>query len=365
MRYYIGLISGTSLDGIDATIVDFHDNQTKLIASHCHTFPTLLHKKLSAFCNGIDTTIDHLGALDVEVGRLFAEATQQLLAQANIDYNDIIAIGSHGQTVYHQPQASTPFTLQIGDPNTIAALTGITTIADFRRKDIALGGEGAPFAPLFHRQMTHGQPRSAVVNIGGIANITCLTEDTTIGFDSGPGNRLLDLWCQQYHDQPFDRDGKWAASGNIDSTLLQKMLSDAYFHQAPPKSSGREYFHNDWLHHYLNQLDYALPPVDIQATLTALTAETIATAIKTNLSSPANVMVCGGGTHNQHLITLLTQQLTDYSVSSCAQFGWDPDWIEAILFAWLAKERLEQRNVDLCAITGATRPTILGGIYAP
>ena len=259
-NYYIGLLSGTSMDGVDAAIVDFSENKPpKLIASHAEPIPELLREKTRLLCVPGDNEINRLGEADVEWGHLFATATLKLLKLANISAKEIIAIGSHGQTIRHKPTATTPFTLQIGDPNTIAALTQITTVADFRRMDMAFGGQGAPLAPAFHRYLFQKSARDTmVINIGGIANITYLPANFTakiIGFDTGPGNTLMDAWCRKHINRPYDENGEWAMQGQINDTLLDRLLKDAYFSQQAPKSTGPEYFHLTWLNSSFNAVD--------------------------------------------------------------------------------------------------------------
>ncbi|MDH3533179.1 MAG: anhydro-N-acetylmuramic acid kinase, partial [Gammaproteobacteria bacterium] len=270
---FIGLISGTSMDGIDAALVEFGDASVKILQTRAHDYPATLRQELSAAIQNPERcTLDDVGSLDRAVGECFRDAAIALLADAGIAPTAVTAIGSHGQTLRHQPQAARPFSLQIGDPAVIATGTGITTVADFRRADIALGGEGAPLAPAFHEWLfgNVAAPR-AVLNIGGIANITVLSAEgaTTTGFDTGPGNTLLDAWTRKHRDTPFDTDGGWAASGVVSEDLLTRLLADAYFAAAPPKSTGFEYFNLDWLGQALAD---AIDPVDVQATLCALTA---------------------------------------------------------------------------------------------
>ena len=276
-----------------------------------------------------------------------------------------MAIGSHGQTLRHEPYSEAPFTLQIGNPGIIAAGTGITTVADFRSADIALGGQGAPLAPAFHEWLLR-EPGAlrAVVNIGGIANVTILPpgDGATTGFDTGPGNTLLDAWCREHRGQSFDESGAWAADGNVDQALLERLLGDPYFSAAPPKSTGFEYFNLGWL-------DAAgvdnIPPVDVQATLAALTARTIGDAIRDAASDRCEVFVCGGGVHNDELMRLLAEELPGCRVQSTGAAGLDPDWVEAVAFAWLAKRRLASETGSLASVTGANRDSILGVIHEP
>lgn len=293
----------------------------------------------------------------------FAAAINQFLQVYNIAPAQIEAIGSHGQNIYHHPHPPYPFTLQIGDPNTIAALTGITTVADFRRKDLAYGGQGAPLVPAFHAEIfRHPHKNRVIVNIGGIANITVLPADPTqpvIGFDTGPGNALLDSWIAKHLEQTHDHDGKWAAQGQYSETLLNALLSDPYFFHPSPKSTGREYFNLNWLKNFL---PFTAKPVDIQATLVELTARSIIDAINKHMLE-GEIFVCGGGAHNAFLMQRLGSLAKNYTVSSTQTLHISPDWIEAMAFAWLAKQTLEKKPGNMPQVTGARQTAILGGIY--
>lgn len=362
-HYYIGLLSGTSMDGVDAAIVDFSKNKPpKLIAYHAEPIPELLREKTRLLCVPGDNEINRLGEADVEWGQLFATATQTLLKLANISAKEIIAIGSHGQTIRHKPTGKTPFTLQIGDPNTIAALTQITTVADFRRMDMALGGQGAPLAPAFHRYLFQNTTcDTMVINIGGIANITYLPMDPAqriIGFDTGPGNTLMDAWCRLHINRPFDENGQWAMQGHVNETLLSRLLNDPYFSQHPPKSTGPEYFHLTWL-------NSTISPVDTQRTLLELTAQSIANEVgRLTTTATCNVLLCGGGAHNKTLVTRLQKLLGEkFNISMTDEHNVPSHWLEAMLFAWLAKMRLENQPLDLTSITGSHTPVLLGGVF--
>lgn len=361
-KYYIGLLSGTSMDAIDAAIVDFNSNKPRLIAAHSHTIPDDLKERTRRLYTPGDNEINCFGECDIEWGRLFAHAALGILKKAQLSKDDIIAIGSHGQTIRHSPKSLHPFTVQIGDPNTIAALTGITTVADFRRMDIALGGQGAPLAPAFHRYLFQKrQSDTFIVNIGGIANVTYLPIDPqkkVLGFDTGPGNTLMDAWCRLHLGKPFDEHGTWAMQGQCDEKFLRRLLNDEYFSQQPPKSTGPEYFHLDWVRS-------AIAPQDTQRTLLELTAKTITDAIATLAStSSSDVFLCGGGAHNTTLVNRIQDLLgKNFSVSSTESQGVASDWLEAMLFAWLAKMRIENQAIDLKSITGSTLPALLGGVY--
>jgi anhydro-N-acetylmuramic acid kinase len=366
---FIGLISGTSMDAVDAALVDFSAVSPQLLATHSHPLPATLRGSLAELISS-DTgnTLKRLGALDAELGELFAQAAIDLLGEAATDNPTVRAIGSHGQTVWHQPDGPYPFSLQIGDPNIIAARTGITTVADFRRRDMALRGQGAPLVPAFHAQIFRSATEErAVVNIGGIANITVLPADNAqpvTGFDCGPGNVLMDIWAQRCLDKPYDFDGQFALSGSVNWTLLNRLLQDAYFLRAPPKSTGREYFNSRWLNEILEETGSSLPANDVQSTLAWFTARGISDALLRHAPTTERVLLCGGGIHNAAVIRALQSALPGINIDSTSQYGLDPDWVEAVTFAWLARQTLAGRAGNLPSVTGATQSAILGGIYS-
>ena len=366
-RYYVGLMSGTSLDGMDTVLVKFTPNGVLQVEQTYLPMPDALRTALLEACGASHITFEQLAYLDVEVARFAANAVSKLLDKARVTAQDIIALGSHGQTLYHAPRGTHPTTLQVGDPNIIAELTGITTVADFRRRDIAANGEGAPLVPAFHRAVFSSDDESRVIlNIGGIANITVLpganSNDETVGFDTGPGNVLMDHWHRQHHDGHYDKDGNWAASGQIIHALLQKMLEEAYFKLSPPKSTGRELFNDQWLNQKLNLKNSLHKKEDIQATLCELTALSISQALHTWASEAQRVIVCGGGAHNRHLLKRLQAHL-EIDVETSEQYGIAPDWVEATAFAWLAKQTMEKQPGNLPSVTGAQSEVILGGVY--
>lgn len=363
--YYIGLMSGTSMDAIDAVLVELTDNKCRLIAHSSHAFPAEIKQSLLTLLEPATDEIPRLMQMDVALGRLFAEAVNQLLIQSGLKCTDIIAIGSHGQTLRHYPATKYPATLQIGDANTIAELTGITTVADFRRRDMAAGGQGAPLVPAFHNVIFHDNKQDQVIlNLGGIANITLLPAHNKVsGYDTGPANCLMDSWVQQHLRINYDRDGEWGASGHVHPGLLERLLNEPYFSQPAPKSTGREYFNLGWLNESLKSFP-KLAPQDVQATLVELTAQSICDAIEQSLPAATQVLVCGGGVHNQHLMQRLNDLLIGQNVLSTHHVGVDPDWIEAMAFAWLAKQTLERKPGNLPEVTGATHPVVLGAIYS-
>ncbi len=363
----IGLISGTSIDSVDAVLVEFKDNRPCLLACHAEPIPTPLRGEVMDLAQPGPNELDRMARLDQSVARLFAAAVEELLGQASVPPEQVRAIGSHGQTIRHVPGGSEPYTVQLGNPSLIAELTGITTVADFRRRDMAAGGEGAPLAPAFHAAFLRSPDESrVVVNIGGMANITVLPGNSDLpvsGFDTGPGNALLDGWAQRHLSEPMDRAGAWAAGGHTVTSLLEYLLRDDYFSLQPPKSTGREYFHLDWVDSALARWGEHIAAQDVQATLVALTTHSIALAIQRHAPGAARILVCGGGVHNSALIHSLQGQLGMIPMESTAAHGVDPDYLEAIGFAWLAKRTLEGRPGNLPEVTGARGLRVLGGIY--
>ncbi len=365
---YVGLMSGTSMDGIDAALVEFGDHLCEVRATLAVPYPEKLRTNLlKASRTPAECTVDVIGGLDRWIGECFRDATLALLDQSEFAAGDIAAIGSHGQTLRHQPHAAKPFTMQIGDPNVIATGTRITTVADFRRADVVLGGEGAPLAPAFHQWLfADPDANRAVVNIGGIANVTLLlaSSSAVTGFDTGPGNTLLDTMARQNLDKAYDAGGAWAASGRVSDELLGLMCSDKYFELPPPKSTGFEYFSAGWLNAKISTLGKNAPTaVDIQATLAELSARTIATAILENAPEVHDILVCGGGVQNTDLMQRLTTYLAGSTVKSTEDCGLHPDWVEAAAFAWLAKRRLEGKPGNLPEVTGASHAALLGAVY--
>jgi len=362
---YIGLISGTSADGIDAVLAGFSRGVPQLQASHTHPWPDDLRQRMLALAQGeraID--LDAFGRLDVQIGQCFADAALQLLERSGTPASAVRAIGSHGQTLRHRPAGEYPFTLQLGDPSVIAERCGIDVVADFRRTDVAAGGQGAPLLPALHAMLLARPGHTRVVlNLGGIANITVLgADDRVLGFDTGPANGLLDAWHLRQRGEPFDRDGAYAASGRLDAGLLDALLADPYFTLPPPKSTGREYFHLDWL--AARAPLAALDPADVQATLLELTARSVVVAIARHAPEADEVLVCGGGVHNSALMRRLGELLAPRILQGTSRYGIDPDFLEATAFAWLARQRLLGLPGNLPAVTGARGPRVLGAIYS-
>lgn len=360
---FIGLMSGTSLDGVDAVLLRF-EPELSVEFARTYDLPDALVKNLLALSQtDAQIHLDDAGRLDTELGQCFANVVLQCLRDANLTADAVTAIGSHGQTLRHAPHGEHPFTLQLGDAHIIAEQCGIDTVADFRRRDVAAGGQGAPLVPAFHAAIfsNAGEAR-AVLNMGGIANLTLLSRDGSVrGFDTGPGNGLMDAWCRQHRNKSFDAHGEFAASGTVHAELLQRCLADAWFKLAPPKSTGRDQFNLVWLQAKMQGLD--ISPADVQATLAALTAHTIADALQSEMPSCQRVLVCGGGSHNPVLMQQLGDLLASIQIDTTAAHGLDPDYVEAAAFAWLAKENLAGRAGNLPAVTGARGLRVLGVLY--
>ncbi|MFP1683573.1 anhydro-N-acetylmuramic acid kinase [Alloalcanivorax sp. C16-1] len=360
VQLFAGLMTGTSLDGIDAVLARFENQGVEILATHSAPLPPPLRERLLALTRPGDNEIDRAGPCHRALGREYTAAIQALLAAAHIDPRAVTAIGCHGQTVRHRP-GDDGFSLQLGCADTLATGTGLPVISDFRNKDMVLGGQGAPLAPRFHEYL-FGAPdaRVAVLNLGGIANVSLLDHGTlTGGFDTGPANTLLDLWHQRHRGQGFDADGTWAAGGRVLPTLLEALLADPYFQQAPPKSTGREYFHLDWL---LQAVEDSAAPRDVQATLAELSARSVADALAP--FAPARLLVCGGGAHNDDLMARLSRCL-GVTAESTSRAGLAPDWVEAAAFAWLAWAWWHRVPGNAPAVTGARRPAVLGRLTLP
>lgn len=360
--YYIGLMSGTSLDSIDAVLVENHRGKVCFLHSCSHPLPDQLRKNLLELALPGTNEIEKLADVEPAFALESARAVNHLLQLANIDSGEIKAIGSHGQTIRHRPEKG--FTLQIGDPSRIAELTNITLVSDFRRRDMAAGGQGAPLVPAFHKAVFASPDENrVVVNIGGIANISILSNQHSVsGFDTGPGNMLMDYWCQKHRQTAYDQNGDWAASASFDQRLLDDFLKEKYFQQAPPKSTGRELFNGSWLERKLKPYFYLEPEV-VQATLCHLTAGCIITAILDYAPETDAVYISGGGAHNIELVRAIQAGLEHRKVTKVDELGIGADWVEAVAFAWLAQQTLNRQTGSLPEVTGAKGPRILGAIY--
>lgn len=367
---YVGLMSGTSADGIDAALVDFADPASpRLLAAHASPWPQALRERLVELGqSGQSLTLDELGELNSRIATGFAGAVEGLLAAAAVAPGQVAAIGSHGQTVRHRPlgrggDGTFPFTLQLDDASLLAERTGIAVVADFRRRDVAAGGHGAPLLPALHAALLGGAGEDrAVLNLGGIGNLTLLpgASGDVRGFDTGPANALMDAWCRRHTGQGFDRGGTFAAGGRVDEALLQRLLADPWFALPPPRSTGRDQFHLGWVDASLSGGE---SPADVQATLLALTVRTVADALQATQPATARVIACGGGVHNPVLMGALARAMPGRTLESSAAHGLDPDFVEAMGFAWLARQTALGLPGNLPSVTGAAGPRILGGIY--
>ncbi len=362
---YIGVMSGTSMDGVDTALVSIEDTRITLLAHNEFPMPDDIKARLLEVCIGQKTDLITIGELDHQLGHLFADAVLQLLDKSDTPASSVTAIGNHGQTVFHQPTGDSPFTMQLGDANIIAAKTQIQTVADFRRKDMALGGQGAPLVPAFHHTIFHPQDSSVVVlNIGGISNISVLRPNhPTLGYDTGPGNMLMDAWVDKHTGEKFDRDAQFALKGQLNQALLEQLLNESYLSQLPPKSTGRELFNLPWLEQQLTEFK-DLATEDIQRTLCEYTALTIANEVEAyRLGNQPALYVCGGGTRNPLLMKRLAELLPSWDVDSTTSKGVDADYMEAMAFAWLAQRHVHQLPSNLPEVTGASRAASLGVLY--
>ena len=362
--YYIGLMSGTSMDGIDAVLVNFYDSKINVHTSLSFPYPNKLKRLLfEEIEKDFDIELDALGNLDVWVGECFRDATIALIEKSSINSHEISAVGSHGQTLRHLPNIKKPFSQQIGNVKIISEGTGLITVNNFRKSDIAAGGQGAPLVPAFHHWLFNKKNKNRViVNIGGISNITVLTKDKnkTIGFDTGPGNVLMDAWTRLNLKQDFDDSGKWSKKGKVIPKLINDFLDDPYFKLEPPKSTGFEYFNLSWLKKFKPEKYDA---ADIQSSLCELTVVSIIYAIKKYAPDTGEIYVCGGGVHNCELMRRLKNE--SFTTASTQSIGLDPDWVEASAFAWLAMRAIEGEFGNLPSVTGASKYVVLGDIYIP
>lgn len=376
MPVFVGLMSGTSLDGVDAALVRCGEGAPELLDAVGVSMPEELRQRLLALCQAHNISFSELAAAETAFCRLQAEAVKRLLDKSHTSPDSVTAIGSHGQTIEHapygfQPGGEPPYTCQLDNPSLLAELCGIDVVADFRRRDLAAGGQAAPLAPAFHAALFMASDEwRLVLNLGGFANVTLLPPASldvpVIGFDTGPANALLDDWYARHHSGRYDASGQWAAGGRVDQALLARLLDDDFFRRAPPKSTGREMFHRDWLRARLSGGEV---PQDVQATLAELTAASVALGVEQAMQQHAasgamTLIPCGGGAHNTDLMERLARRLPNVTIARCDSFGWSPDWLEAGAFGWLAWRRIERLPGNLASVTGAAGPRILGGIYS-
>jgi anhydro-N-acetylmuramic acid kinase len=356
---YIGVMSGTSLDGVDVVLCKIDSDSCELIYSLEYPFDDELKSDILSAING-STTLKNIGEIDTRLGMLYADTINAFMRHYNINPTDVTAIGLHGQTLWHEPESEFPFSMQLGNANIITAQTGVSVVSDFRQKDIALGGQGAPFAPAFHQEIFSKLNRHVgVINIGGIANMSLLG-DELIGYDIGAGNILMDYWISDNQKRAYDKNGEWADGGHVNAELLESMLSEPYYSKQAPKSCGRELFNASWLKKHLDKFQHVISQ-DVQATLLELTALTIANEVKK--TSTDLVLLCGGGAKNSALVKKLRIELKDIEVSLSDKYEVNGDFMEAMAFAWLAYKRIHKESVKLKSVTGAKENSILGCIY--
>lgn len=366
---FVGLMSGTSLDGVDGVLADFSDSAISVRGHASAPFSAALRAELLALNTPGSNELHRAALAGNALARVYAEVTQELLANAGQDARSVIAIGAHGQTVRHRPLEfdDVGYTLQVNNPSLLAELTGIDVVADFRTRDLAAGGQGAPLVPAFHNALFSSDEHAvAVLNIGGISNLSVLpvrhaAQGVVLGFDCGPGNALMDHWCQSHQGQPYDAGGAWAASGEVIPELLARLQAEPFFAKAPPKSTGRDLFNPSWLASHL-RASYGAP-ADVQATLAELTAATCAASLTRHGATSKLLVVCGGGALNDHLIARLRAHLPGLEVVSSAERGLPPQEVEAAAFAWLAKATIDRQPGNLASVTGARGGRVLGGIY--
>lgn len=363
---FIGLMSGTSLDGIDVALVEFEsaaigEQRPKVLSTQYLTYPAKLRAEILALQHPTHNELEVAEIMSNTLARLYAEAVNQLLTISKKSASDIIAIGNHGQTIRHRPELG--FTMQIGNPALLAELTGITVVSDFRSRDIAAGGQGAPLVPAFHKALfAHQHVNRAIINIGGIANITHLASNGEVfGFDSGPGNMLLDMWIKRHLNLDYDADGAWASTGKVMEPLLTALLAEPYLALPPPKSTGRDLFNESWLNALLFNQHYQAN--DVARTLVALTAHSIYNALIQHCADVDEIYLCGGGAKNSLLTHELASLLGEKKLATTDDLGIGIDWVEAVAFAWLARQCLNHKTANLPEVTGASGARILGAIY--
>lgn len=364
-EYYIGLMSGTSLDGVDGVLADCSASSTRVLQHAYRPFPAELAAELLALNHSGPDELHRAALAANALVRVYAAVVGELLQAAGLPAGAIAAIGAHGQTVRHRPGAfdGTGYTLQLNNPALLAELSGITVVADFRSRDVAAGGQGAPLVPAFHRALFGRAGQTvAVLNLGGMSNLSILRDDAVLGFDCGPGNALLDAWCRQHTGQPYDDQGRWGASGSVQPQLLVSLLQEPYFDQPPPKSTGRDLFHPGWLNERLGRHPH-LKPEDVQATLAELTARSCAIELQRHAQGCRRLIVCGGGAFNTQLMQRLRALLPGLAVVASDVEGLPPLQVEAAAFAWLARKTLHRETGSLESVTGAHGARVLGAIY--
>ena len=362
---YIGLMTGTSADSLDCAAVEFFDNELNIIGLKNYDMPSNIKKEISENTGSKTLNETLIKDLDLRLGEFFSDKVEEFISYFSLSKENIEAIGSHGQTIKHEPNSKPPFSLQIGNPQLISNQLGLKTIGNFRDDDIAKGGQGAPLSPIFHREVFAVEnKRRLIINIGGITNISLLGGGELIGFDTGPGNCLLDIWTKKNKRGNYDNEGNWAKSGTVDQDLLNIMMKDNYFSLEPPKSTGPDYFNLSWLQDCLVKLNRKIDPLDTQATLAELTASSLSNSLKRLKIVDENIYICGGGVHNKFLMSRISFLLGKKCYTT-DKLGLDPDYIEAICFAWLAYKRVNNIKFNMSAITGSNENVFLGKVYLP
>ena len=362
---YIGLMSGTSADSIDCATMDFSSEEIKVLSCNNFEIPEALREDIIKSSQSEIIDQESIDDLNFKMAEVLVDSVREIISDSNIEVEDIKAIGSHGQTIKHEPKSENPYTLQIGDPQKISNDLNITTVGHFRHDDIRAGGEGAPLTPVFHKKVFgSGSERKAIVNIGGITNITALNYPELIGFDTGPGNCLMDCWSRIHNVGDYDDKGSWASSGTVNRSLQEVMMRDEYFTRKYPKSTGPDYFNYEWIEKNLLKLPKEIPAEDVQATLLQLTVVSLIDSLNLLNLSNENIYLCGGGVHNDFLCNEINKQ-NKGRVGTTLELGIDPDYLEAICFGWLAKQRIKNKSFNLSKITGSNGEVYLGRIYKP
>jgi len=362
---YIGLMSGTSADSIDCAILDLSSEEIKILG--CKNFEIPKDLKADIIQSSQSKKIEQglIDNLNFKMAEVLVDSVKDIITDLNIEIEDIKAIGSHGQTIKHEPRSEIPYTLQIGDPQKISNDLNIKTVGNFRHDDIKAGGEGAPLTPIFHEKVFgKDKKKKVIVNIGGITNITALDHPEVIGFDTGPGNCLMDCWSRENNVGNYDNKGSWASSGTVNQSLLETMMADEYFSRKYPKSTGPDYFNHEWIKENILKSSKKISPEDVQATLLQVTVLSLIESINLLNLSNKNIYLCGGGVHNEFLCNEISKQ-SKAKVNTTLDLGIDPDYVEAICFGWLAKQRIENKNFNLNKVTGSKGEVYLGRIYEP
>jgi len=365
-KFFIGLMSGTSADSVDTVLLSISEERIQSLGTYNHPIPGKVKKSIyeSVYSENLDKNM--INKLDMLLGKIFSEAVNELLIQECLSSKDIQAIGSHGQTIKHSPNSPTPFSLQIGNAQLLANLTSIKTVSDFRSDDISAGGQGAPITPIFNEYAFSSKSKRVIINIGGITNITLLENKTqTTGYDTGPGNCLMDSWARENEVGNYDEGGNWANAGTVNPSLLKLMLEEDYFNKPSPKSTGPDFFNLEWVKNIIDKSGEKLTPEDLQSTLLELTVKSLTKELKgLGIVKSDGLYFCGGGIHNKSLMKRIKKD-SGFKVHTTADIGVDPDYLEATSFAWFAAQRLKGRRFDLSKVTGSNREVFLGVITDP